>query len=175
MNIYEEDRFPWLRSEKRFIQQALSAKKKVLGICLGAQLLADALGAKVFPNRCREIGWFPVNQEPGANHLPTGSILPVAFEAFHWHSETFDLPPGARRLYRSEACENQAFVFGNRVHAFQFHLETTREIAEKLIAFGSDGLLERQYIQTASKILEDESCFSKINQLMAAVLESVVA
>jgi GMP synthase-like glutamine amidotransferase len=109
MNIYEEDKYPWLRKEKEFIKRAIASDKIVLGICLGAQLMADALGGNVHKNMHREIGWFPVNLTPAAKKSRIFGVLPERFMAMHWHGDTFDLPPGALHAAESQACSNQAF------------------------------------------------------------------
>ncbi|MFN2165238.1 MAG: type 1 glutamine amidotransferase, partial [Anaerolineae bacterium] len=109
MNIYEDERYPWLAAEKRFLDQAISAGARILGICLGAQLVADVLGGTVSRNPQREIGWFPVELQPEAGSVPGFDRLPPRFTALHWHGDTFSIPPGAVRLAGSRACENQAF------------------------------------------------------------------
>ena len=122
MGAYEESTYPWLRTEKRWIERAITAGKPIVGICLGAQVLASVLGARVFPHRHKEIGWHPV--------VPTTAGLASSwmqfadggpFMAFHWHGDTFDLPPGAVHLARSEACEHQAFSYGDHVLGLQEH------------------------------------------------------
>jgi GMP synthase (glutamine-hydrolysing) len=103
MNIYEEDRFPWLAREKVFIKDAIDSGKIVLGVCLGAQLIADALGAKIHKNQYPEIGWFDVRLTDAARKSRVFRRLPERFTAFHWHGDTFDLPPGATRIAESES------------------------------------------------------------------------
>ena len=125
MNIYEESEYPWLAREKQFIGQAIRSGKVVLGICLGAQLIAGFLGARVTPNAHKEIGWFPLELTPEAVASPLFDFLPHRLTAFHWHGDTFALPRGALRIARSEACENQAFLYDGRVVGLQFHLEFT--------------------------------------------------
>jgi GMP synthase-like glutamine amidotransferase len=120
MNVYDHRDHPWLVPEKAFITAAIEAGKPVLGICLGAQLIADVLGGKVFQNAEREIGWWPVRMldrdGPFANFPETLTVM-------QWHGDTFTLPPDARRVAESEGCANQAFVVGDRVVGVQFHLE----------------------------------------------------
>jgi len=128
MGIYDHKEHPWLIAEKEFIKAAIDTGKTVLGICLGAQLIADVLGAKVYPGSQKEIGWFPIQRSEGAPEL-----LPATLTAFHWHGDTFELPAGATRLASSEACKNQGFIYNDRVVALQFHLETTPESMEALI------------------------------------------
>ncbi len=125
MGIYDHVDHPWLVAEKQLIKNAIEAEKTVLGICLGAQLIADVLGAKVYAGPQKEIGWFPIQ---GLN-----SFLPKTLTAFHWHGDTFEIPEGASRLASSEACKNQGFIYNDRIVALQFHLETTPESMEALI------------------------------------------
>ncbi|RUM89702.1 MAG: amidotransferase [Thermodesulfatator sp.] len=133
MSAHDEDRYPWLAEEKTYLKKAVEAGIPVLGICLGAQLLAEVLGAKVYKGPYREIGWFPVELTAEGREHPLFRGLPSRFVAFHWHGETFDLPQGALHLARSAGCEHQAFVWGERVLALQFHLEMTPEGAEDLL------------------------------------------
>ncbi|MFZ3157950.1 MAG: gamma-glutamyl-gamma-aminobutyrate hydrolase family protein, partial [Smithella sp.] len=123
MSVNDEDDFPWLVSEKQFIREAINSGKPVLGICLGAQLIASAAGAKVYSNPVKEIGWFPIY---GISSQDVSIFsFPPSVKVFHWHGETFDLPSGAIRLAKSDGCENQAFQIGKPVIGLQFHLETT--------------------------------------------------
>jgi GMP synthase-like glutamine amidotransferase len=130
MSVNEEAQFPWLDPELARVRDAIGAGKAVLGVCLGAQMIAKALGAKVYPAKQREIGWFPV--ERTAQHALFDSI-PASFMAFHWHGETFDLPSGAVRLARTEAVPNQAFAAGPRVLGLQFHMEATPASVKDLL------------------------------------------
>ena len=125
MNADEEARYPWLAGEKRAIERAIAARKRVIGICLGSQLIARVLGAKVTRNRDTEIGWFPIERAEGAEASAVGRALPARAEVFHWHGDTFALPAGAVQLARSAACEQQGFVYDDRVLALQFHPEMT--------------------------------------------------
>jgi len=133
MSVHDEGEYPWLREEKAFVKRALSAGIPVLGVCLGAQLMAEALGARVYKGRFREIGWFPVELTEEARSHPLFEGLPRRFMAFHWHGETFDLPEGALHAARSEGCLHQAFLWEGRALALQFHLEMTPEGAEDLL------------------------------------------
>jgi GMP synthase-like glutamine amidotransferase len=133
MGVHDDNRFPWLAREKEFLRAAISAGVQVLGICLGAQLVASVLGANVYPNRHKEIGWLPIESVPGAEEHVLGHLLSEAGMVFHWHGDTFDLPKHAIWLARSEACDNQAFIVGNQILAVQFHLETTADSAQALI------------------------------------------
>jgi GMP synthase-like glutamine amidotransferase len=173
MNVYEESRYPWLAREKRFIGEALREGKVLIGICLGAQLLACVLGAKVTRNACVEIGWYPVQKASQASQSSLSDFLPDSFPAFHWHGDTFEIPRGAVHLARSEACENQAFAFDDRVVAFQFHLESTRESVENLIHSCPEDLAEGPFIQGPLHMLADLGRFRAINGLMANIFDGL--
>lgn len=123
MNIYEHDAHPWLAAEKAYLRAALAGGCRVLGVCLGAQLMADVLGGPVTRNADREIGWHPVRFSPAAAGSALFSDFPAELTVFHWHGDTFALPPGAVHLAASDACRNQAFQFGPRAVGLQFHLE----------------------------------------------------
>lgn len=174
MNVYEENRYPWLPREKRFIGEALHNGKTVIGICLGAQLMACVLGARVMGNHCREIGWYPVERTLQAAESPLARFLPDRFAAFHWHGDTFEIPRGAVHLARSRACENQAFSFGDRAVAFQFHLESTRESVEQLVHNCREDLTEGPFIQGPAEMLTDLNFFRMINEWMAEFLDGLV-
>lgn len=130
MSVNDEDQFPWLVDEKQFIAKAIRKNKIVLGICLGSQLIASTLGCKVYPNREKEIGWFPVYS---LHKRLDALIFPGSFDAFHWHGETFDLPTDAVLLASSAACRHQVFQIGPRILGIQFHLETTPESVAAMI------------------------------------------
>ena len=173
MNVYEQDRYPWLAREKRFIGEALHGEKVVIGICLGAQLLACVLGAKVTRNPCVEIGWYPVEKATQASQSKLAGLLPDRFPAFHWHGDTFEIPRGAVHLARSHACENQAFTYGDRVAAFQFHLESTRESVEQLVHNCPEDLAEGPCIQSPAEMLTELDRFQGINSLMADFMDGL--
>lgn len=169
MSVNDEQQFPWLVTEKAFIRRTIDAGKPVLGICLGAQLIASAMGARVYPNPTREIGWFPVQgcTAPGPNNFS----FPSSVDVFHWHGETFDLPPGATHLASSDACQLQAFQLGASVIGLQFHLETTPASAREIVAHCSAELTPGDHVQNAATILSaTQEHYRKINHLMGEVL-----
>jgi GMP synthase-like glutamine amidotransferase len=175
MSVNDEGLHPWLVAEKRFIAQAIRRGKAVLGVCLGAQLVAAALDARVYPNREREIGWFPVysplaSGKVGADAVPVFRF-PEESLVFHWHGETFDLPTGAVHLARSVACRNQAFQYGRRIVGLQFHLEMTPQTVRDLVDGGRDELVPTGHVQSEAEILSAPAeQYAEMNRLMAELL-----
>ena len=169
MSVNDEDKFPWFIQEKRFIRSAIEAGKPILGVCLGAQLIASSMGARVYPNAEKEIGWFPVK---GVSSVGGSTFrFPPSVEVFHWHGDTFDLPIGAVHLARSEGCENQAFQLDRLVIGLQFHLETTPESAQELVSHCRQELLSSRYVQSETSILAaSPEKYRHINRLMGEVL-----
>lgn len=173
MGVHDEDRFPWLKSEKYLIEKAIRKGKTVLGICLGAQLIADVLGARVYPNRVKEIGWFPIELTEAGQRSPLFGFLPERLEVFQWHGDTFDLPTGAIHIARSEACLHQAFVYDERVIGLQFHLESTPKGLEALIENCSRELVKGSYVQTPSQLMAHPKAFRIINRAMDELLSRI--
>ncbi len=170
MSINDEAEHPWLAAEKRFIRAVIERGRPVLGICLGAQHIANALGAKVYPSPHKEIGWLPI--ESVAPDEAATFRFPPSSTVFHWHGETFDLPPGAVRLARSAGCENQAFQLGDRVIGLQFHLETTPETARALVEHCGEELLPARYVQDEATILDAEAApYPALHQQLNALLD----
>lgn len=149
MSVNDETDYPWLREEKQFVERAIRAGVPVLGICLGAQIIAAALGARVYTAPQREIGWFALE---GLDDGPGGYRFPQRLQVMHWHAETFDLPPGARHLARTPGCENQAFCVGSTVLGLQFHLEMGLPEIEAIIAHCGADLEEGAWVQSAATI-----------------------
>lgn len=173
MNIYEEKTYPWLASEKKFIAEAIAAKKIVLGICLGAQLIADVLGAKVKRNNFTEIGWFPVTLTGDAKSSPVLSTLPERFIAFHWHGDTFEIPPGAVRVAESEACANQAFVYNDRVIGLQFHIEYSLKSINSMLLNCGDELVDGKFIHKEDEILSMKNNLGETKNLLHSLLDNM--
>ncbi len=167
MNTHEHQRYPWLVAEKSLINDAC-VNKKVLGICLGGQLLADVLGGKVTRNNEQEIGWFDVSLNSEARRCDVFSKFPDRFEAFHWHGDTFAIPPGARSLMKSDACVNQAFQKNQRIVGMQFHLEVRASDARRWLKLETPR--PAAYVQTARHILGRPARFAANNRLMRQVL-----
>jgi GMP synthase-like glutamine amidotransferase len=173
MNVYEIDLHPWLSSETVAIRAALDAGKPVLGLCLGAQLMSVALGGVVTRNAHREIGWWPVEKNPGAGDPFVTDCFPERFMTFHWHGDTFSIPPGARGLYRSEACAHQGFAWGDRAVGLQFHPEITpRDIVKWIaesVAEGGGDLEPGPYVQSPTTMHGTPGDFAGNNEWMSAL------
>lgn len=171
MGVHDTALYHWMTPEKQFIEDALKQNKKVLGICLGAQLIADVLGAKVYPNLEKEIGWHSVTCSPDIQHTHWAKIIPPRFWAFHWHGDTFDLPAGALHLAQSKACCHQAFFYPPTVIGLQFHLEATRQSIAQLIQHCGHELEPAPHVQTADAIEAKTDLIAPSNQLMGSILD----
>jgi GMP synthase-like glutamine amidotransferase len=172
MGVNDHESCTWLKREKLYIREAIFSGKVVLGICLGAQLIAAALGAGVRSNGCREIGWFPVDIDYQSAPLLKG-VLPRRIEVFHWHGDTFDIPENAAPFASSEACGNQGFIMGNKVVGLQFHLETTMASARSLIRHCGHELDGSRYVQTEEDMVSSAERFSFINGVMETFLRKM--
>ncbi|HUX84773.1 MAG TPA: gamma-glutamyl-gamma-aminobutyrate hydrolase family protein [Chitinophagaceae bacterium] len=138
MGAYEDSGYPWLAREKQWIREMVERGQKVLGICLGAQLIAAALGGKVYPGAQKEIGWFPVFPAPGpAGPSALSEFFSTRPTVFHWHGDTFDLPPGAVHHVQSGACFQQLFSVGKTVIGIQFHPEITVADIGEMVRHGA--------------------------------------
>ena len=175
MNIHQEREYPWLAEEKRFIRAAIGEGKLVLGICLGAQLVADALGGEVAPGPQPEIGWYPVDLTENGRTSVVFGALPERFDTLHWHGDTFTIPPGAQRTASSACTPNQAFEsHGGRVVGLQFHMEATpaswaalsREAAEELSPGG-------EWISSAEEMLGKRALFEPNNRMLFSLLDAM--
>ncbi|MCE9613390.1 MAG: divalent cation tolerance protein CutA [Lentisphaerae bacterium] len=173
MGVHDEATCPWLHDEKRLLRDAIAAGRAVLGICLGAQLLADALGARVYANAHKEIGWFPVQRTPTSAGALAG--FPDSLDVLHWHGDTFDLPPGANHLLASEACTHQAFVAHHRLYGLQFHMEIEPHGCRALIEHGRHELVPGPYIQHADELLADPTRFFTAATILERVLDAMAA
>lgn len=167
MNIYDEENYPWLADEKLFIREAVDSGKVVIGICLGAQLIADVLGGKVTENPYLEIGWFPVRLSVEARSSPLFSFFPQQPMVFEWHGDTFStLPEGAVCIAENDACSHQAFIYKRKVFGFQFHLEATSEIIENLVNHCKEEIIPGDFVQTQAELLSHPEYIRQDNQWM---------
>ena len=167
MNIYEEDVYPWLEEEKKFIEAAVSSGKVVIGICLGGQLIADVIGGKVTRNPKKEIGWFPIRWTSEARLSPLFSFFPKESVVFEWHGDTFsELPTGTVYLAENDICKNQAFMYEEKVFGFQFHLENTTPIIENLVEFCAEDMTPGTYVQTSEELLSHSEFVEQNNKWM---------
>ena len=148
MNVNDEDLFPWLIEEKNLIREAIRKNKKILGVCLGAQLIVNSMGGTVKSNMCKEIGFFPINAEHSYNCFK----FPENLNVVHWHGQTFDLPYKSILLATSVACKNQAFQINSNIIGLQFHLEFDAAALQSLILESSGELVPSKYVQSEKKL-----------------------
>ncbi|SHG23289.1 GMP synthase-Glutamine amidotransferase [Dysgonomonas macrotermitis] len=170
MNIYEEEKYPWLIAEKQFIKESIKSDKTVLGFCLGSQLIADVLGAKVSRNKEIEIGWFPISLTKAGEKNLLFEGLDVNNPVFHWHGDTFDIPTKCDHIASSIGCTNQAFIYKKNVIGFQFHLEVTPESIKDMVQNGKEELVKGAYIQSKSEILAKDEYIKSCNQVLDTIL-----
>ncbi|MBF9220872.1 type 1 glutamine amidotransferase [Hymenobacter ruricola] len=176
MSVHDEDVFPWLRAEKAFIREALRVGKITLAICLGAQLVAEALGGEVRPNHTPEIGFWTVRFSAKSLEHPLLRGWPEKAVVLHWHMDTFTVPPGAVRVGMSAATATQGFVWGDGVIGLQFHPEMTVEMVEQLMAFEHhEHAEEQEFVQTAGQIRSKLKSVWKGRKLLEALLANLVA
>ena len=173
MSANDEAAHPWLAGEKALIAEAVASNRGVLGICLGAQLVASALGRRVYRNPEPEIGWFPV--KTAVPRADARGLPPGGWTVFHWHGETFDLPASAVLLASSSGCINQAFAIGRRVIGLQFHLEVRPDDVARMIEHGRYELVAGPYLQAEQEILaEPAATYAARNRAMASVLDGLI-
>lgn len=171
MSVCETQAYPWLTPEKQFIKTCIQAHKKILGICLGAQLIAEVLGSRVTQNPYREIGWFKVERLLASSH-PFAAVFPDELEVFHWHHDTFEIPKEALPLAKSEACQNQGFLYHEHVIGLQFHLEVTLANVQSWTEQGKDEWKKQgPYIQSREEMTKDITRFERANQTLYRLLD----
>lgn len=169
MSVNDTKKYAWLNYEKQYIREAVNKGKKVMGICLGAQMVASVLGADVYANPEPEIGFFEISKT-GAEHDFTKN-MPQKAMVFHWHGETFDLPKGAILLASSEACAHQIFAFGNNVIGIQCHFEITEKIIQQFLC-NANLPVNKKYIQQASEIENGMKFVPTCNLILDDILAS---
>jgi GMP synthase-like glutamine amidotransferase len=175
MGANDDALLPWMHAEKAAIAAALAGGKAILGVCLGAQLLASVLGAPVTRNREAEIGWHPVRLSPEARGTWLAEAFPERFTAFHWHGDTFALPAGAVPFGASEACAGQGFLHGDRVLALQFHPEVTPASMEDLLRECGGELRPAPFIQDAAALRAGIGLAPELNAMMARACRRLAA
>jgi GMP synthase-like glutamine amidotransferase len=173
MSASDDCDLPWLREEKIFLENAIERHKAILGVCLGAQLLANVLGAKVHPNNEKEIGWFPIKLLPGPQTERLFGRAGNETHVFHWHGNTFDLPTGAIHLAESTACRNQAFVVGRRLIGLQFHLEMNQANIAAIAEECHDELVPGRFIQPANDLLGTELQIASARLMLWNLLDAI--
>lgn len=174
MNVYEEGIYPWIAAEKDAIRKAIASGKAVIGVCLGAQLIADVIGGAVTRNPVAEIGWHSITMTDTARDSPLFAHVPEKATVFQWHGDTFSvLPPEAVLLARGEACAHQAFMYRDRVFGFQFHLESTKGTIERLIENCGEEIVQAEYVQSAEYMLSRASRAKAGNEWMDVFLTSL--
>jgi GMP synthase (glutamine-hydrolysing) len=162
MNIYQHRDYPWLKPESALIRTALAAGRRMVGICLGAQLIADALGARVTQNPVYEIGWWPVTFTPEGR--AAYAALPARATVLHWHGDTFELPPGALRLARSEGCGEQGFVIAGKCLGLQFHLEMDPALVKSTVEGSTGTWPTGPFVQNGAQILRNAETYHETNR-----------
>jgi len=176
MGVCDESKYPWLIAEKSFIRSCIVAGKPVLGICLGAQLMASAMGAPVVPNRWQEIGWFSLSKTEAGKSQAILKEFDTETPVFHWHSDKFGIPPGAKHLLKSEACVNQAFLMGANALALQFHLEMTPQSLQDMVANCGDELLKNApFVQSATEIIKKNTLLESNNKQLAILMDKLIS
>lgn len=178
MGVGDDDAYPWLTLEKEFIESVIKLEVPVLGVCLGAQLIANVLGAKVSKNAHEEIGWFKVNQTrvTQTKELMDGRMerLPTSFDAMHWHGDTFEIPEGADNFLASEACANQGFVYGDSTLALQFHLEMLPSVVQAIYQECGNPEKTGAYIQGLEEMLAPAEKFTQARITLEDFLEAFI-
>lgn len=174
MSVNDEANYPWLKLEKRWLRRYLSAGKPAIGLCLGGQLIANALGASVSRNQHQELGWMDVGR---VSHVPENYFqIPEKINIMQWHSETFEIPRGGVRLAQNNVCQNQMYQIGRNVLGFQFHPEMTPHALQLLIANEEDSaVFNGEYVQPIAELKKTiKSKFEQGNQLLNRAIEYVV-
>jgi GMP synthase (glutamine-hydrolysing) len=175
MNVFDFHIHPWMEEEIDWVERYMEAGKPVLGICLGAQIIAAALGTDVYPGEHKEIGWFNLQFLPSLGDFKICKDLPATRKVFHWHGDTFPIPEGAIRIASTSVFPNQAFIYNRKVIALQFHLEMTPETVDGMVENCGDELVEGPYIQTAEEIRGETCSYAPNQQVMFQFLDYLSA
>lgn len=172
MAANDESRHPWLTAEKRLIDQCMRSDVPVVGICLGAQIIASVLGARISKSQNKEIGWYQVSRTKTAERSLLRDVLPMTMTPFHWHGDTFSMPAGSCHLYASSGCENQAFAIGAQILGLQFHLESTEEAIEALVDNCPDDIVPGKYVAQPRQMLDKHRC-AAAHDVLNAILSRI--
>ena len=171
MGVSDENDYPWLTLEKEFIESVIKRDIPVLGVCLGAQLIADVLGARVSKNHTEEIGWYPVNKIKFIDDQRVTSF-PDQFNAYHWHGDTFDIPSGATNFLASQGCSNQAFIYGESTLGLQFHLEMLPSNVQGIYQECGNPDKQGDYVQSLEDMLSPMEFFQQANKITQTLMEA---
>ncbi len=155
MNVYEEDKYPFLKDENEFLKEAIEKDLPILGFCLGAQLIAKAKGAIVKQAPEKEIGWFKISLNSNGLNDPLFQDFPEEIDVFQWHGDTFEIPEGAHKLAESEICPNQAFRIGNNIYGLQFHVEVTEEMIQQWLDAYQDEIDSLKGLVNPDQVMSD--------------------
>lgn len=172
MSVHDEADYPWLGDEKALLRQCIEQRRVVLGVCLGAQLIAEVCGARVHPSPEPEIGWFPLQ---AIGDHPLSAVFTSAPTVLHWHGETFSLPAGAQPLCRSAACALQGFVLQQRVIGLQFHCETSADGLARLCAADDSHRQAGRWVQSAPDMLAERRYYRQAGTVMAQLMTHLQA
>ena len=168
MGVYDGDEYPWIKEEKQFIADVIAANKPVLGICLGAQFIANALNAKVYQGT-KEIGWYPVEKIASGEFL---NAFPSSQTVMHWHGDTFDLPEGATLLASNDVTKHQAFEYKNCV-ALQFHFEMRPDNVAQILENAENDLTDDPYVQSKEDIENENGYFESNREILFSILDTL--
>lgn len=175
MSANDEATHSWMTGEKRLLTAACEAGRAILGVCLGAQLLASALGARVHAAQAVEIGWHPVRTRVADAKGTPFEAVPASFVPFHWHGETFELPAGAVHVAETDVVPHQAFAVGELALGLQFHVEATPESVESLVRACGDEIGDGPFEQPAAAILAERHRTAAVRPVLAAILDGLTA
>jgi len=171
MDVFDYHVHPWMGDEIEWVKEFIDSGKPVLGICLGAQIIAAALGEEVYPGPHKEIGWHNLQFFPSLGDHKIFKELPVTRKVFHWHGDTFNIPEGATRIAASQAFPNQGFIYKNKVIALQFHLEVNPDSVRELVENCRNELEEGTHIQSEKEILSEHNYFQTNQEVLFQFLD----